>query len=80
MGVDCRGNDFGDAKLAASAAACQERCQETSNCTFWSWVSDGAHEQVGYGRACFLKTGRDEDLIKHPHHPVVSGPKHCGAS
>ena len=35
MGVDCRGNDFGDAKLAASAAACQET-RPTLRATTWS--------------------------------------------
>ena len=53
----------------SDTAACQERCQQYSRCSHFSFYTSN--------RECYMKTGNDE---RRQNSEVISGPKYCGGA
>ena len=68
-GVDYVGCDLDDGHYVSteSASACQQSCQQTTDCLFWTW-------DPNYHSACWKKWGKGETRIDES---LTSGPKFC---
>ena len=69
-GIDYIGFDLDDGHYVSTdgALACQLKCQETSDCIFWTW-------DPYYHSACWRKWGKGETRVDET---LISGPKDCG--
>jgi hypothetical protein len=70
--TDYRGGDLQhNVTFYESAKGCQEECQRTAGCNFWSWAKPSS---FSYPKHCFLKWSPGTKLlISH----TTSGPKNC---
>jgi len=68
--VDYFGFDLNEGHYVstASAAGCQQECQGTHGCEFWTWDRN-------YHNACWMKTAKG-NVQSSPG--LISGPKYCG--
>ena len=68
-GIDYFGSDLNPGQFIATetAFACQENCQKTSGCHFWTWSPK-------FNKACWMKSGKEQ---VRPDPDVISGPSHC---
>ena len=67
--IDYFGNDLNPGQFISTETAfdCQESCQKTSGCYFWTWSPK-------FNKACWIKSGK-EQVRSNPD--VISGPSHC---
>ena len=70
-GINYYGDDINKTPLQTNSAdQCQQKCQETSKCKYWTW-------DPNYKNSCWLKTGKGNVRSNKRYKHVVSGPKHC---
>lgn len=68
-GLDYYGGDLNPGQYVSteSAQACQDNCQQTSGCEFWTWSPN-------YYNACWRKSTQGEVQVNSA---VISGPAYC---
>ena len=76
-GIDYQGGDIGPAgghaHFTETKEKCQKLCQDTSECFYFTWVTN-TFPEVSVHKRCFLK---NQSIKKTTLEGVYSGPKTC---
>ena len=75
MDTDLMGDDIGAVLDVESWEECSHICQQRSDCSYWTWVSDEFEVNPDILHKCHLKDG---DSGRRPTKGLISGSSDCG--